>query len=175
MKIKFSPQVYLKKDIEYVYGEEQILAKVYKVTLDKNNEEIDREIENTFYADFSKIEYGKIYPVNMPLSNVSRDENGELYIEVVNYIGYEATEEEAFPKEFTPSIKDFEIPEDAEIIKLEEMVIPEPEGNSTIEKLASDNRALTLRVEELKKQMESDKRANEKMTLEILDLMMALV
>ena len=175
MKIKFSPQVYLKKDIEYVYGEEQILAKVYKVTFDESNEEIDREIENTFYADFSKIEYGKIYPVNMPLSNVSRDENGELYIEVINYIGYEATEEEAFPKEFTPSIKDFEIPEDAEIIQLEELVFPEPEGNSTIEKLASDNRALTLRVEELKKQMESDKRANEEMTLEILDLMMALV
>lgn len=174
MKIKFSPQVYLKKDIEYIYGEEQILAKVYKVTLDESNEEIDREIENTFYADFSKIEYGKIYPVNMPLSNVSRDENGELYIEVINYIGYEATEEEAFPKEFTPSIKDFEIPEDAEIIQLEEMEIPEPEED-IIEKLESDNRALTLRVEELKKQMESDKRANEEMTLEILDLMMRLL
>lgn len=174
MKIKFSPQVYLKKDIEYVYGEEQILAKVYKVTFDEINEEIDREIENTFYADFSKIEYGKIYPVNMPLSNVSRDENGELYIEVINYIGYEATEEEAFPKEFTPSIKDFEIPEDAEIIQLEEMEIPEPEED-IIEKLESDNRALTLRVEELKKQMESDKRANEEMTLEILDLMMRLL
>lgn len=174
MKIKFSPQAYLKKDIEYVYGEEQILAKVYKVTLDENNEEIDREIENTFYADFSKIEYGKIYPVNMPLSNVSRDENGELYIEVINYIGYEATEEEAFPKEFTPSIKDFEIPEDAEIIQLEEMVFPEPEEN-IIEKLEGDNRALTLRVEELKRQMESDKRANEEMTLEILDLMMGLL
>lgn len=174
MKIKFSPQVYLKKDIEYVYGEEQILAKVYKITFDENNEEIDREIENTFYADFSKIEYGKIYPVNMPLSNVSRDENGELYIEVINYIGYEATEEEAFPKEFTPSIKDFEIPEDAEVIQLEELEIPEPEEN-IIEKLEGNNRALTLRVEELKKQMESDKRANEEMTLEILDLMMALV
>lgn len=174
MKIKFSPQVYLKKDIEYIYGEEQILAKVYKVTLDENNEEVDREIENTFYADFSKIEYGKIYPVNMPLSNVSRDENGELYIEVINYIGYEATEEEAFPKEFTPSIKDFEIPEDAEIIKLEEMVVSEPEEN-IIEKLEGDNRALTLRVEELKRQMESDKRANEEMTLEVLDLMMGLL
>src|SRR5574344_2446356 len=174
MKIKFSPQVYLKKDIEYVYGEEQILAKVYKITFDESNEEIDREIENTFYADFSKIEYGKIYPVNMPLSNVSRDENGELYIEVVNYIGYEATEEEAFPKEFTPSIKDFEISEDAEVIQLEEMEIPEPEED-IIEKLESDNRALTLRVEELKKQMEADKRANEEMTLEILDLMMGLI
>lgn len=122
MKIKFSPQVYLKKDIEYVYGEEQILAKVYKVTLDENNEEVDREIENTFYADFSQIEYGKIYPVNMPLTHVSRDENGELYIELVNYIGYEATEEENFPEEFIPSTEDIEIPEDAKIIQLEEMV-----------------------------------------------------
>lgn len=174
MKIKFSPQVYLKKDIEYIYGEEQILAKVYKVTLDENNEEIDREIENTFYADFSKIEYGKIYPVNMPLSNVSRDENGELYIEVINYIGYEATEEEAFPKEFTPSIKDFEIPEDAEIIQLEEMVFPEPEPN-LIDQVIAENKALEVRLESMKRQLEEDRRSNERTTLELLELMTGLL
>ena len=176
MKIKFSPQVYLKKDIEYVYGEEQILAKVYKVTFDESNEEIDREIENTFYADFSKIEYGKIYPVNMPLSNVSRDENGELYIEVINYIGYEATEEEAFPKEFTPSIKDFEIPEDAEIIKLEEMVITEPESEpGSISQIIAKNKALEVKLESMKRQLEEDRRMNEETTLELLELMMGLL
>lgn len=174
MKIKFCPQVYLKKDIEYVYGEEQILAKVYKVTFDENNEEIDREIENTFYADFSKIEYGKIYPVNMPLSNVSRDENGELYIEVINYIGYEATEEEAFPKEFTPSIKDFEIPEDAEIIQLEEMVFPDPEPDP-IDQIIAENKALEVRLESMKRQLEEDRRTNEEMTLGLLELIMSLV
>ena len=174
MKIKFSPQVYLKKDIEYVYGEEQILAKVYKVTFDESNEEIDREIENTFYADFSKIEYGKIYPVNMPLSNVSRDENGELHIEVVNYIGYEATEEEAFPKEFTPSIKDFEIPEDAEIIKLEEMVITEPEPD-LIDQIIAENKALEVRLESMKRQADEDRRMNERAILELLELMTGLL
>lgn len=174
MKIKFSPQVYLKKDIEYIYGEEQILAKVYKVTFDESNEEIDREIENTFYADFSKIEYGKIYPVNMPLSNVSRDENGELYIEVINYIGYEATEEEAFPKEFTPSIEEFEIPEDAEIIQLEEMEITEPELDP-IDQIIAENKALEARLESMKRQLEEDRRRNEITTLELLELMTGLL
>lgn len=170
MKIKFSPQVYLKKDIEYIYGEEQILAKVYKVTLDENNEEVDREIENTFYADFSEIEYGKIYPVNTPLAHASRDEDGELYIEVMNYIGYEATEEEAFPKEFTPSIEDFEIPEDAEIIQLEELVMPEPEP-STVDNLVRENAELKRSVDSLRSSMIQSNKNTEDLIVTLLAMM----
>ena len=55
------------------------------------------------------------------------------------------------------------------------MIFSEPEENSPIKKLEDDNKALALRVEELKKQMESDKKANEKMTLELLELMMGLI
>ena len=66
------------------------------------------------------------------------------------------------------------MPEGIEISYLEEVVVSEPKEN-IIEKLEGDNRALTLRVEELKKQMESDKKANEKMTLELLELMMGLI
>ena len=172
MKIKFSPQVYLKKDIEYIYGEEQILAKVYKVTLDENNEEVDREIENTFYADFSKIEYGKIYPVNMPLSHAFRDESGELYIEVINYIGYEATEEESFPKEFVPSIEEFEIPEDAEIIQLEELINPESEP--VVDQVAELLKANT-KIDELETYVNQTKEENETLVLSAIEMMMEMM
>lgn len=172
MKIKFSPQVYLKKDIEYVYGEEQILAKVYKVTLDENNEEVDREIENTFYADFSEIEYEKIYPVNMPLSHVSRDENGELYVEVINYIGYEATEEESFPKEFAPSIEEFEIPEDAEIIQLEELIIPEAES---IVDQADELLKANTKIDELRNYVNQAKEENETLVLSAIEMIMEMM
>ena len=170
MKIKFSPQVYLKKDIEYIYGEEQILAKVYKVTLDENNEEVDREIEKTFYADFSQIEYEKIYPVNMPLSHVSRDENGELYIELVNYIGYEATEEENFPEEFIPSTEDIEIPEDAKIIQMEEMVISEPEP-SPVDSLKAENHELRQSIQSLKDSMVKSNKNTEDLIVTLLSMM----
>lgn len=170
MKIKFSPQVYLKKDIEYIYGEEQILAKVYKVTLDENNEEVDREIENTFYADFSQIEYEKIYPVNMPLAHVSRDENGELYIELVNYIGYEATEEENFPEEFIPSTEDIEIPEDAKIIQLEEMVFSEPES-SPVDSLKAENYELKNRINSLQSSMTKNQKDTEDLIVSLMMMM----
>lgn len=168
MNIKFSPQVYLKRDIEYIYGEEQILAKVYKVILDENNEEVDREIEKTFYADFSQIEYEKIYPVNMPLSHVSRDENGELYIELVNYIGYEATEEENFPEEFIPSTEDIEIPEDAKIIQLEEMVFSDfEEPVDPVVELAKAND----KIAELETYVNKTKVDNEALILSAIEMM----
>lgn len=47
--------------------------------------------------------------------------------------------------------------------------------DDVIERLESENKALALRVEEMKKQMESDKQTNEAMTLEILDLMIGLL
>lgn len=56
----------------------------------------------------------------------------------------------------------------------EEPEIPPVLQQQDIQKLADDNKALILRVEELKKQMESDKKDNEKMTLELLELMMGL-
>lgn len=56
----------------------------------------------------------------------------------------------------------------------EEPEVPAVLQQKDIEKLEGDNRALTLRVEELKKQMESDQKANEEMTLELLELMMGL-
>lgn len=56
----------------------------------------------------------------------------------------------------------------------EEPEVPAVLQQKDIEKLEGDNRALTLRVEELKKQMEADQKANEEMTLELLELMMGL-
>ena len=56
----------------------------------------------------------------------------------------------------------------------EEPEIPAVLQQKDIEKLEGDNRALILRVEELKREMESNKRANEEMTLELLELMVDL-
>lgn len=47
--------------------------------------------------------------------------------------------------------------------------------DDAIKRLESENKALVLRVEEMKKQMESDKQVNEEMTLEILELMVGLL
>ena len=63
------------------------------------------------------------------------------------------------------------------ILKIEEREEPEIPAvlqQKDIEKLEGDNRALILRVEELKREMESNKRANEEMTLELLELMIDL-
>lgn len=57
----------------------------------------------------------------------------------------------------------------------EDPEIPAILQQQDIEKLEGDNRALTLRVKELKKQIEDNKKVNEETTLELLELMMGLI
>ena len=174
MRVLYSPTVNDDFRYEYTFNKETIKAELYEISM--IDEAIDETLVDTKIYDLSNVEADKEY-TSLPefIVEINRDEDNNLEVEVVNYVSSSETDEEAlFPEWVETEDEEFIVPEGIEVNYLEEIVVSEPEEN-IIEKLEGDNRALTLRVEELKKQMESDKKANEAMTLEILDLMMGLL
>ena len=174
MRVLYSPTVNDNFKYEYTFNKETIKAELYEISM--VDETIDETLVDTQIYDLSNVEVDKEY-TSLPefIVEISRDEDNNLEIEVVSYVVSSETDEEAlFPEWIETEDDEFIVPEGIEISYLEEVVVSEPKEN-IIEKLEGDNRALTLRVEELKKQMESDKKANEKMTLELLELMMGLI
>ena len=174
MRVLYSPTVNDDFRYEYTFNKETIKAELYEISM--IDEAIDETLVDTKIYDLSNVEADKEY-TSLPefIVEINRDEDNNLEVEVVNYVSSSETDEEAlFPEWVETEDEEFIVPEGIEVNYLEEIVVSEPEEN-IIEKLEGDNRALTLRVEELKKQMESDKKANEKMTLELLELMMGLI
>ena len=174
MRVLYSPTVNDDFKYEYTFNKETIKAELYEISM--VDDTIDETLVDTQIYDLSNVEVDKEY-TSLPefIVEINRDEDNNLEIEVVSYVNSSETDEEAlFPEWIETEDDEFIVPEGIEISYLEEIVVSEPKEN-IIEKLEDDNRALTLRLEELKKQMESDKKANEKMTLELLELMMGLI
>lgn len=174
MRVLYSPTVNDDFRYQYTFNNETIKAELYEISI--IDETIDETLVDTQIYDLSNVEVDKEY-TSLPefIVEINRDEDNNLEVEVVSYVSSSETDEEAlFPEWIETEDDEFIVPEGIEVNYLEEIVVSEPEEN-IIEKLEGDNRALALRVEELKKQMESDKKANEKMTLELLELMMGLI
>lgn len=85
MKIKFSPQVHSEK-IQYNFQGDSITA-TYQ--------------DQTEVFDFTDIPNGILTEVetNLPINPIlsAKKEDGVLYVELLNFIGEDATEEERFP------------------------------------------------------------------------------
>ena len=174
MRVLYSPTVNDDFKYEHTFNKEIIKAELYEISI--IDETIDEALVDTKIYDLSNVKTDKEY-TSLPefIVDISRDEDNNLEVEVVSYVSSNETDEKAlFPEWIETDDEEFIVPEGIEVNYLEEIVVSEPEEN-IIEKLESDNRALTLRVEELKKQIETDKQNNESMTLEILDLMMGLI
>ena len=120
------------------------------------------EVVDVEYVDLQNIEDGKTY-VNTSLyvKNI-KVENGILFFEVINYIPEDSPEEIRFPKWITPEKSEFEIPEDAKVIHLEELMIEPPEN---------ENDRLKSEIHGLKQLVADGKRENEQMLLDMLDLL----
>lgn len=163
--IKKIPQINTEISIEYQVTTENILITDIEAFTDGYTTE-------TIYYNLDSIELAKVYYKTEWIRGIQYIDN-KLHLEVLyptNEDEFKKNKEYNFEK-----VEKIELEIQNEITDFEELVIPEPEKNNAIEKLEGDNRALTLRVEELKKQMEADQKANEEMTLELLELMMGLV
>ena len=166
MKILYSPQFNNKKKLEYYFSDNIIKAEEGVYTEVEDGEEI-LELSNTFYFDISNIEVGKFFKTQYPITQI-RIVGEELNIELLNFIKDDAPEEEKFPEWQDVEFEDFEIPEGAEIIQLEELVIPEPEP-SPVDKLKAENKELSSKVEDLKKQLEFSDMTNQSMMFEMFE------
>lgn len=164
--IKKIPQINTEIYIEYQVTTENILITDIEAFTDGYATE-------TICYNLDSIELDKAYYKTEWIRGIQYIDN-KLHLEVLyptNEDEFKKNKEYNFEK-----VEKIELEIQNEITDFEELIIPEMEVDpNPLEKLEGDNRALTLRVEELKKQMESDKRANEEMTLELLELMMGLV
>lgn len=163
--IKKIPQINTEISIEYHVTTENILITDIKAFTDGYTTE-------TIYYNLNSIELDKVYYKTEWIRGIQYIDN-KLHLEVLyptNEDEFKKNKEYNFEK-----VEKIELEIQNEITNFEELIIPEMEvGPNPLEKLEGDNRALTLRVEELKKQMEADQKANEEMTLELLELMMGL-
>lgn len=163
--IKKIPQINTEISIEYQVTTENILITDIEAFTDGYATE-------TICYNLDSIELDKVYYKTEWIRGIQYIDN-KLHLEVLyptNEDEFKKNKEYNFEK-----VEKIELEIQNEITNFEELIIPEMEvGPNPLEKLEGDNRALTLRVEELKKQMEADQKANEEMTLELLELMMGL-
>lgn len=130
------------------------------------------DLNSTLYYDLTQFEKGNQYSRSFPLLNVHFEE--ELVIESIYFIGEDATEEDYVVETIQLEVADFELSDSDELTELEVIIPPIPELDP-LDQMKAENKALELRMESLKRQLEEDRRTNEATTLELLELMIGML
>ena len=168
MKILYSPQFNNEKKLEYYFSDNIIKAEESVYTEVEDGEDL-LEIRNTFYFDISNLEFGKFFKTQYPITQI-RIVDEELNIELLNFIKDDAPEEEKFPEWQDVEFEDFEIPEGAEIIQLEELIITEPEP-SPVDNLIRENSELKRSLDSLRSSMIQSNKNTEDLIVTLLAMM----
>lgn len=183
MMIKLTPQVVNNKSIEVYYQDEIIKINRYNLDIldsvineegQETEGEVRKSLSDTIYIDLFDIEYSKVYYIPEWLQSVRRDEDGILNVEIMNPINEQAPGSDKFPEWFESENSDFVIPDDAEIVRLEEMILDGPRLDP-VEQLNATNKALEVKIDALNKRMTADRKASEALTLELLGLMSGIL
>lgn len=168
MKILYSPQFNNEKKLEYYFSDNIIKAEESNYIKEENGKE-SLELSNTFYFDISNLGFGKFFQVEYPITEIKIVDE-ELNIQLLNFIKDDAPEEEKFPEWQDVEFEDFEIPEDAEIIELEELIIPEPEP-SPVDNLVRENAELKRSLDSLRSSMIQNNKNTEDLIVTLLAMM----
>lgn len=158
IKYKYTPQESIYDTYEYQFNSTTLKI---KHTMLLNNEYVVKEL----YYNIENLELNKNYSTQHPLIKIETI-NDEL---VFNLLYALPTEEEY--KTFEPEIlevkfEEFEIPEDAEVIHLEELMIETSEN---------ENEYLKNEIQVLKQTIISERKNNEAQMLELMELMMNMI
>lgn len=130
------------------------------------------DLNSTLYYDLTQFEKGNQYSRSFPLLNVHFEE--ELVIESIYFIGEDATEEDYVVETIQLEVADFELSDSDELTELEVITLPIPEPDP-LDQMKAENKALELRLEALKNQLDQDRRNNENTVIELLELMIGLL
>lgn len=150
--------------IEYTMSNDLILkSEIFKYV------EEEFQSEKTIYFDLSSLKDGTHYLSEYPVSSVITTET-EIAIDVINAVGNEWTDDEANPEWQEVEFEDFEIPEGAEIIQLEELAIPEPEP-SPVDNLVRENAELKRSLDSLRSSMIQSNKNTEDLIVTLLAMM----
>ncbi|MCW6665396.1 hypothetical protein NHG32_06840 [Aerococcaceae bacterium NML191219] len=109
MKIKFSPQINERYTVNYQFNSDNII----RIEM----HDLVEDTTDIMFVDVSPIEAEYVFVPTDFISNWFVDESGELHLELLNFVGFDATEDELFPKEFEPKITSFEVT--GNVLKLE--------------------------------------------------------
>ena len=158
IKYIYTPQESIYDTYEYQFNSTTLKI---KHTMLLNNEYVVKEL----YYNIENLELNKNYSTQHPLIKIETI-NDEL---VFNLLYALPTEEEYAT--FEPEILDvkfeeFEIPEDAKVIRLEELMIEPPENET--DKLKNE-------IHILKQTIATERKNNETKMLELMELMMGII
>lgn len=167
-KMLKSPQSNNEVKIEYYFNESLILmAEIFEC----NEENEQFESKKILYFDLSSLKSDTHYIGEYPVSSILTFDD-EVKIDVINAVGDEWTDDEANPKWEEVEFEEFEIPEDAGIIRLEELVVADLNTNpNPMIELEKANQKID-QLETYVKQIKDENEALIMSTLEMMSIML---
>ena len=157
--------------IAHSFMQDMIKVSVYQYAKWNEDDSDEDRITEEYYYGLSNIEHGKVYYSTEYLYEPKRDSEGVLYIELLSHYTSDSEDDGTINPEWQDvEFEDFEIPEDAEIIQLEELVIPEPEP-SPVDSLKAENHELKNRISSLQSSMMKNQKDTEDLIVSLMMMM----
>lgn len=167
MKIKYLNQIRTDLKAKYSFSESFIKIETFRLTEEEG--EYTESLVNVRYINLLNIDRDKIYILPEEFNEIKVNTEDELELTLVNHI---VEDSEKIDENFIEEVEfeDFEIPEDAEIIQLEELIIPEPEP-SPVDNLVRENAELKRSVDSLRSSMIQSNKNTEDLIVTLLAMM----
>lgn len=171
MKKLLRKQMNNREYIVHSFMKDMVKVSVYQYSKWNEDDSDEDRLTEEYYYDLSNIEHGKVYYSTEYLYEPKRDNEGVLYIELLSHYTSDSEDDESLNPEWQDvEFEDFEIPEDAEIIQLEELIIPEPEP-SPVDNLVRENAELKRSIDSLRSSMIQNNKNTEDLIVTLLAMM----
>lgn len=158
IKYIYTPQESIYDTYEYQFSSTTLKI---KHTMLLNNEYVVKEL----YYNIENLELNKNYSTQHPLIKIETI-NDELVFNLLYALPTEEEYEKFEPEILEVKFEEFEIPEDAKVIQLEELIIESPEN---------ENDKLKNEIQVLKQTIVTERKNNEAQMLELMELMMGTI
>lgn len=140
MKVKYSPQIHERYQVNYQFNKDNVIR--------IETRDLEEGTADVMFVDVTPIESEIVYLPTDFITNIYFDESsGEMHLELLNFVRFDATDEELFPKEFEPEIVEFPI--DGNVMKLGAATQGEIEPQ-----LSSEVKLLKKQIQELTEQID---------------------
>lgn len=140
MKVKYSPQIHERYQVNYQFNKDNVIR--------IETRDLEEGTADVMFVDVTPIESEIVYLPTDFITNIYFDESsGEMHLELLNFVRFDATDEELFPKEFEPEIVEFSI--DGNVMKLGAATQGEiePQLSSEVKLLKKQIQALTEQID----------------------------
>lgn len=163
--------------MKYIYTPQESIYDVYNYQFNEACLKVSHtlkmseteEVTNVSYYNISSLELDKKYDTKHPLINIEAVD-GEWIFNLLYAVPTQEEYQTFGPETLDVEFEDFQIPEDAEIIQLEELVVPEPEP-SPVDNLVRENAELKRSLDSLRSSMIQSNKNTEDLIVTLLAMM----